>query len=60
MKNIKEINKIKNLLIEATHASTGMDFELTSKLDMALIAFVNEFKNKTKGLTGSEILEKIR
>lgn len=60
MNNLKEINKIKNLLIEALHTSKGMDFQLTSKLDIALTSFVNEFENKTKDLTGSEILERIK
>ena len=43
MENLKEIHRIKNLLIEAKHTSLIMgNFELTSKLDMALTAFVNE------------------
>ena len=61
MENLKEINRIKNLLIEAKHTSLGMEnFELTSKLDMALTAFVNEFNRQTEGKSGAEILEQIR
>ena len=61
MENLKEINQIKNLLIEAKHASLIIDnFDLTSKLDSALIAFVNEYNKQTEGKSGFEILEQIR
>jgi len=60
MTDLKAIHKIKNLLIEAKHNSYGMEFKLTSKLDIALTSFLNEYKEKTKELTGSEILEHIR
>ena len=61
MKNLKEINQIKNLLIEAKHTSLIMDnFDLTSKLDIALTAFVNEYDRQTKGKSGAEVLEQIR
>jgi len=61
MKNLKEINKIKNLLIEAKHVSLGMDeFNLTCKLDEALTAFVNEYNKQTKGKKGAEILDAIK
>ena len=61
MKNLKEINRIKNLLIEAKHASLGMDdFNLTSKLDIALTAFLNEYNEQKKGMKGAEILESIK
>ena len=61
MENLKEIHRIKNLLIEAKHTSLIMDnFELTSKLDMALTAFVNEYDKQTKGKSGAEVLEQIK
>ena len=61
MENLKEINRIKNLLIEAKHASLGMDdFNLTSKLDIALTAFLNEYNEQKKGMKGAEILELIK
>ena len=59
MTDLKAIHKIKNLLIEAKHTSYGMEYKLTSKLDIAL-TFLNEYKEKTKELTGSEILEHIK
>jgi len=37
-----------------------MEYKLTSKLDIALTSFLNEYKEKTKELTGSEILEHIK
>tara|TARA_R110000744_G_scaffold327818_1_gene433529 strand:+ start:1533 stop:1721 length:189 start_codon:yes stop_codon:yes gene_type:complete len=52
MKNLQEINKIRNLLIDSKIASLSMDnFNLTSKLDMALNAFIKEYNTQTEGVS---------
>ena len=56
MENLQEINKIKNLLIDAKISSLSMDnFNLTSKLDMALNSFVKEYNTQIEGQSGLDI-----
>jgi len=56
MKNLQEINKIRNLLIDAKVTSLAIDnFNLTCKLDVALNAFLNEYNKITEGVSGLDI-----
>ena len=51
MTNIKQLSKIKNLLIEAKQLSIEMDdFHVTSKLDMAMYNVILSFEQEENRL----------
>jgi hypothetical protein len=66
MTTIKQLSKIKNLLIDAKHASASIeDLSLTTKLDVAMYNFLEayeleEARLRSEGKDGSDILLMIR
>jgi len=68
MSNIKQLSKIKNLLIDAKIASRGIDnleLELESKLDMAMYNFIKayeleEAKLRAEGKNGNDLVLMLR
>ena len=66
MKKLKQLSKIKNLLLDASCLSSGIDdLNLTSKLDMAMYNFINAYeleekKLRNEGKDGNDILLIIR
>ncbi len=51
MTNLKQLSKIKNLLIDAKQISVGIeDLNLTSKLDMAMYNFIEAYNVEEKRL----------
>jgi hypothetical protein len=66
MTTLKQLSKIKNLLIEAKLMSSGLeDLNLTTKLDMAMDNFIEaykleESKARLEGKDGNDILLMLR
>jgi len=66
MKKLKQLSKIKNLLLDASCLASGIDdLNLTSKLDMAMYNFINAYeleekKLRNEGKDGNDILLIIR
>jgi len=66
MTTIKQLSKIKNLLIEAKELSIGMDdFHVTSKLDMAMYNVILSYEQeenrlRAEGKDGNDLLLMIR
>jgi hypothetical protein len=66
MTTLKQLSKIKNLLIDAKQMSVGIeDLNLTSKLDMAMYNFIEAYdaeenRLRSQGKNGNDILSMIR
>ena len=65
MNYLKQLNETKKSLLEAKHASLGLDFNFTCKIDMALTNCINEYTAEEKrlrneGANDFDILEIIR
>jgi hypothetical protein len=66
MSTIKQLSKIKNLLIDAKEASLSIeDLNLTAKLDAAMYNFIDaydveEFRLRSEGKNGNDLLLMIR
>jgi hypothetical protein len=66
MTSLKQLSKIKNLLIDAKTNSIGIEnLNLTTKLDMAMYNFIQayeleEAKLRSEGKDGNDILLMIR
>lgn len=66
MNNLKQLSIIKKLLIDAKATSRGIeDFNLTSKLDVAMYNFIEAYeleekKLRSEGKDGNDILLMIR
>jgi hypothetical protein len=66
MTTIKQLSKIKNLLIDAKMASVGIEsMELNTKLDIALYNFIEAYDSeaarlRSEGKNGNDLLLMIR
>ena len=66
MNNLKQLSIIKNLLMDAKITSYGIeDLELTTKLDIAMYNFMQEYDSevarlRSEGKDGNDILLMIR
>lgn len=66
MNTLKQLSKVKNLLIDAKEISVGIeDLNLTSKLDMAMYNFIEAYdsevaKLRSEGKDGNDLLLMIR
>lgn len=66
MTNLKQLSRIKNLLIDAKTTSIGIEnLNLTTKLDMAMYNFIEayeleEARLRSEGKDGNDILLMIR
>jgi len=66
MNTLKQLSKVKNLLIDAKEASVGVEsMELNTKLDMALYNFIEAYDSevarlRSEGKNGNDLLLMIR